>query len=60
MVVGGYAASGRMGFVLMPRSESNYAIVTAVLPYGSPASESLAVRDPPDRGRAAYRRGEWR
>ena len=45
MVVGGYAASGRMGFVLMPRSESDFAIVTAVLPYGSPGTESLAVRD---------------
>ncbi len=45
MIVGGYAASGRMGFVLMPRSESDFAIVTAVLPYGSPGKESIAVRD---------------
>jgi multidrug efflux pump subunit AcrB len=40
-----YSASGRIGFVLMPRAESNFAMATAVLPYGSPVSESKAVRD---------------
>ncbi|RTE65118.1 efflux RND transporter permease subunit [Amphritea opalescens] len=35
-VVLGYAFSGRMGFTLMPRVESDQAIVTATLPYGSP------------------------
>lgn len=40
-----YAMSGRIGFVLMPRAESNFAMVTAVLPYGSPVSETKGVRD---------------
>ncbi|MDX9860466.1 MAG: efflux RND transporter permease subunit [Rhodospirillales bacterium] len=45
IVVVAYAASGRMGLVLMPRTESDTAFVTAVLPYGSPLESSLAVRD---------------
>ena len=45
IVVLGYIASGRMGFVLMPRVESDRAVVTAVLPYGSPLSRTTAVRD---------------
>lgn len=45
MVVVGYAASGRMGLGLMPRTESDQAVVTAVLPYGSPLADSAAVRD---------------
>ncbi|MBL6946406.1 MAG: efflux RND transporter permease subunit, partial [Rhodospirillales bacterium] len=44
-IVVAYSASGRIGFVLMPRAESNFAMVTAVLPYGSPVSETAAVRD---------------
>jgi len=40
----GYVASGRMGFTLFPRVESDYALVTAVLPYGSPISASEAVQ----------------
>jgi len=44
-LVMGYVASGRMGFTLFPRVESDYALVTAVLPYGSPLSASEAVRD---------------
>jgi multidrug efflux pump subunit AcrB len=45
VVVLAYAASGRLGFNLMPRVESNRAIVTATLPYGSPLSATTAVRD---------------
>ncbi len=41
----GYVASGRMGFVLMPRVESDRAVATAVLPYGSPLHRTTAVRD---------------
>ena len=41
----GYVASGRMGFVLMPVTDSDRAVVEAVLPYGSPLQNSLAVRD---------------
>ena len=35
MLTVGYVGSGRMGFVLFPRIESDYAFVTATLPYGS-------------------------
>ncbi|MEA2081106.1 MAG: efflux RND transporter permease subunit, partial [Pseudomonadota bacterium] len=41
----GYVASGRMGFVLMPETDSDRAVVEAVLPYGSPLQNTLAVRD---------------
>ena len=41
----GYVASGRMGFVLMPQTDSDRAVAEAVLPYGSPLDNSLAVRD---------------
>ncbi|MDO6562801.1 efflux RND transporter permease subunit [Amphritea sp. 1_MG-2023] len=39
----GYAVSGRMGFTLMPLVESDRAIVTATLPYGSPYEKVQAV-----------------
>lgn len=42
-VVLGYALSGRMGFTLMPRVESDRAIVTATLPYGSPIEKVQQV-----------------
>lgn len=42
-VVLGYAMSGRMGFTLMPRVESDRAIVTATLPYGSPVEKVKQV-----------------
>lgn len=42
-VVLGYALSGRMGFTLMPRVESDRAIVTATLPYGSPLEKVQQV-----------------
>ncbi len=40
-----YAMSGRMGFILMPRVESDTAEVTATLPYGSPMTDLERVRD---------------
>ena len=45
VVVVGYVASGRMGLILMPRVESDRAVVTAVLPYGSPIGRVVAARD---------------
>ena len=40
----GYIRSGRIGVILMPRAEADQAVVTAVLPYGSPLSRVDAVR----------------
>ena len=40
---GGYVASGRMGMELFPMVESDYAYVSATLPYGSPLSRLLEV-----------------
>ncbi len=45
LLVGGFVASGRMGFVLMPKVEGDEVDATAVLPYGSPLSRLVAVRD---------------
>jgi len=41
----GYVMSGRIGLILMPRVESDRAVVTAVLPYGSPLFKTESVRD---------------
>lgn len=41
----GYVKSGRIGVILMPRVESDRAVVTATLPYGSTRAEVEAVRD---------------
>ncbi len=41
----GYVFSGRMSFILMPRVESDRAVVTATLPYGSPQAQTELVRD---------------
>jgi multidrug efflux pump subunit AcrB len=41
----GYVASGRMGLILFPRTESDMAVATAVLPYGSPLSRTSEIRD---------------
>ncbi len=41
----GYVKSGRMGMVMFPKVESAYAVVTAILPYGSPIEKSEKVRD---------------
>ncbi|MDY0376716.1 MAG: efflux RND transporter permease subunit [Desulfobacterium sp.] len=43
MVVICYALSGRIGFIMMPRVESDSALVTAVLPVGSPMDKIRAV-----------------
>ncbi|MFG0243975.1 MAG: efflux RND transporter permease subunit [Phycisphaerales bacterium JB054] len=40
-----YVASGRIGMILMPRTESDSAVVTATLPYGSPMPSMEQVRD---------------
>ena len=45
MIFLGYAFSGRMGLILFPKVEADQAVVTAVLPYGSPVSNAIAVRD---------------
>jgi len=45
MVVLSYALSGRIGIILMPRVESDRAVVTAVLPSGTPAGEALLVQE---------------
>jgi multidrug efflux pump subunit AcrB len=44
-LMAGYIRSGRLGFILMPRVESDSASVTATLPYGSPLARTAAVRD---------------
>lgn len=38
-----YVKSGRMGMTLFPRIESDYALATAVLPYGSAVARTEAV-----------------
>lgn len=45
MITLAYVFSGRIGLILMPRVESDQAVVTATLPYGSPSSKVLKVRD---------------
>lgn len=40
----GYVFGGRIGMILMPRVESDVAVVTAVLPYGSPMSKAIEIR----------------
>jgi multidrug efflux pump subunit AcrB len=44
VVILGYVASGRIGLILMPRVESDTAVVTATLPYGSPLSKAEQIR----------------
>jgi len=41
----GYIKSGRMGFELFPKIESDIANVTAVLPYGTSVTKTKEVRD---------------
>jgi multidrug efflux pump subunit AcrB len=43
VLVGGYVASGRISMILMPRTESDVAVATTVLPYGSPLESVRAV-----------------
>ena len=45
VLVLGYVAGKRIGTELMPRVESDYALVTAVLPYGSPVEQTMKIRD---------------
>ncbi len=45
VVVVGYALSGRIGLIMMPRVESDSAKVTATLPVGSPMDKVKAVED---------------
>jgi multidrug efflux pump subunit AcrB len=45
LLIMGIVGSGRLGFILMPRVESDRSVVTATLPYGSPLSRIEAVRD---------------
>ena len=45
MFVTSYALSGRIGMILMPRVESDRAVVTAVLPAGSPVEDARMIRD---------------
>ena len=44
-IVLAYPISGRMGFVLMPKVEADFARATAVVPFGSPPSEMIRIRD---------------
>jgi multidrug efflux pump subunit AcrB len=44
LVTFGYVFSGRISMILMPRVESDRAVVTATLPYGSPYSLVSRVR----------------
>ncbi|MBE3098198.1 MAG: efflux RND transporter permease subunit [Planctomycetes bacterium] len=44
VVVGGYVWSGRIGMILMPKVEADYAFATAVLPVGSPFDRASAIR----------------
>jgi len=39
----GFVASGRMGFQIFPKVESDYAFVSFALPYGSPVKKTEAV-----------------
>ncbi|CAN2041671.1 Acriflavin resistance protein [Candidatus Magnetomoraceae bacterium gMMP-15] len=43
IIVLAYVQSGRMGMTLFPRIESDYAKVTAELPYGSPIEQTEAL-----------------
>jgi len=41
----GYVKSGRMGFELFPKVESDYAKVSVTLPYGVPIEKTLSVQE---------------
>ena len=53
----GYVFSGRIGMILMPRVESDRAVVTATLPVGSPLTRAQAVvQRPVGAGQQRWRR----
>ncbi|QJB55624.1 efflux RND transporter permease subunit [Pseudodesulfovibrio sp. zrk46] len=45
LLAGAYSMSGRLGFTLMAKVESDYAYVQAELPYGSSVDKSKVVQD---------------
>lgn len=45
IITAGYVQSGRIRMILSPRVESDRAVATATLPYGSPTNEMVRVRD---------------
>lgn len=45
ILVGGFWASGRMGFTMFTTVESDYAIASATMPYGVPVEDTLVVAD---------------
>ena len=45
MLTVGYVKSGRMGFELFPKVESDYARVSATLPFGVSVQETIAVQE---------------
>jgi len=45
IIAASYAASGRMGFSLFPRVESDYSRATLVMPYGTPIEKTLATAE---------------
>jgi len=44
-VIAGYVFSGRIGMILMPKVEADYAYASATLPVGCPLSQAEEVRD---------------
>lgn len=44
-LTGAYVESGRTGFTLMPKVDSDFGYVQAELPYGTPAARAEVVRD---------------
>jgi multidrug efflux pump subunit AcrB len=44
MITVGFVKSGRMGFELFPKLESNYAKVTAMLPFGSAVQKTAKIQ----------------
>ena len=45
MIAFGYVKSGRMGFELFPKIESDYAAVTAILPFGTSVERTRSVEE---------------
>ena len=45
LITFGYIKSGRMGFELFPKIESDYSLVTAVLPFGSSVEQTKKIED---------------